>query len=172
MVDEHVRWISARVKAENGADGRPVAALGTTQDVTTRRVFEDRIHDLAHFDTLTGLPNRSQLEELRDEDVLSRLGGDELIVMAPRTDRQRVAVVAQTLLDVIAEPSVVDGYHLSLSASIGIALYPDDGTVPESLSKSADAAMYRAKQDGRDRVRLFTAELQAGPPCNLLWQVS
>ena len=218
VVDEQVRWISARVKAENDADGRLVSVLGTTQDVTTRKVFEDRIYYLAHFDTLTGLPNRSQLEKLldgvlsvassgervalmyidldrfkdvndtlghsvgdallvqladrlravlRDEDVLSRLGGDEFIVMAPRTDPQRAAVVAQKLLDVIAEPSVVDGYHLSLSASIGIALYPDDGTVLESLSKSADVAMYRAKQDGRSCFRFFTAELQERSSRNL-----
>lgn len=218
VVDEQVRWISARVKAENDADGRLVSVLGTTQDVTTHKAFEDRIYYLAHFDTLTGLPNRSQLEKLldgvlsvassgervalmyidldrfkdvndtlghsagdallvqladrlraalRDEDVLSRLGGDEFIVMVPRTDPQRAAVVAQKLLDVIAEPSVVDGYHLSLSASIGIALYPDDGTVLESLSKSADVAMYRAKQDGRSCFRFFTAELQERSSRNL-----
>lgn len=100
-------------------------------------------------------------EGLREEDVVSRLGGDEFIVMLPDIDERSAAHVAQKLLDAIGEPYAVDHHDLSVTASIGIALYPGDGGDLESLSQKADTAMYRAKQEGRNGYRFFTAEMQA-----------
>ena len=68
--------------------------------------------------------------------------------------------VAQKLLDVIDAPCKVEKYDLNVTASIGIALYPEDGKEMETLFKSADAAMYRVKQEGRHGYHFFTAEMQ------------
>lgn len=70
-------------------------------------------------------------------------------------------------MDVIAKPYQIDQVELSLTASIGIALYPMDGVNLETLSKSADTAMYRAKQEGRQGYRFFTSEMQARSARNL-----
>jgi predicted signal transduction protein with EAL and GGDEF domain len=72
-----------------------------------------------------------------------------------------------SLLDAIAESYLIDLYDLTLTASIGIALYRVDGVDLETLSKNADAAMYRAKQEGRQCYRFFTQEMQARSARNL-----
>jgi EAL domain-containing protein (putative c-di-GMP-specific phosphodiesterase class I) len=98
---------------------------------------------------------------------VTRLGGDEFIVLLPGVDALGAAYVAQKLLKTIAQPYQVEGYDLRLTASIGIALYPEDGVDLETLSKSADTAMYRAKQEGRQDYRFFTPEMQARSARNL-----
>jgi diguanylate cyclase (GGDEF)-like protein/PAS domain S-box-containing protein len=98
---------------------------------------------------------------LREEDTVSRLGGDEFILLLPGLDARAAARVAQKLLDVIAPACRADQYVLAVTASVGIAMYPDDGVDLETLSQHADAAMYRAKQEGRRCYRFFTAEMQA-----------
>jgi diguanylate cyclase (GGDEF)-like protein/PAS domain S-box-containing protein len=101
-------------------------------------------------------------EILRQEDTLARLGGDEFILLLPATDALGATQVAQKIQQAFAETFFIDPYRLSLSASIGIALYPEDGTDMEALFKNADTAMYRAKQEGRRAFRFFTEEMQAG----------
>lgn len=96
---------------------------------------------------------------VREEDAVSRLGGDEFILMLPGTDAAGAAKVAEKILIVIAEPFRVDQHDLIVTASIGIALYPNDGGDLEALSKSADTAMYRAKHEGRDKYCFFTEEM-------------
>ena len=98
---------------------------------------------------------------LREGDTVSRLGGDEFILLLPRSDARGAAQIAQKLLNAIAEPFQIEQYDFVMTASIGIALYPGDGADIVTLSKSADTAMYRAKQDGRNCYRFFTAEMQA-----------
>ncbi|MCQ8126972.1 sensor domain-containing phosphodiesterase [Methylomonas rivi] len=105
---------------------------------------------------------------LREEDTVTRLGGDEFILLLPGIDASGAALVAQKLLDAIAEPYSIGHYNLTLTASIGIALYPGDGEDPETLFRSADAAMYSAKQEGRQGYRFFTPEMQARATRNLL----
>ncbi len=178
-----------------------------------RKKSEERIQYLANFDSLTGLPNRIQLDTrfnyaiglakcgnghlalmfldldhfkdindtlghsvgdallielakrlsrvLREGDTLSRLGGDEFILLLPGTNAAHAAQVAQVILNTIAKPHQIGDYNMTLTASIGIAVYPDDGDDLESLSKSADNAMYRAKREGRHGFRFFTQEMQA-----------
>lgn len=98
---------------------------------------------------------------LRESDTASRLGGDEFILVLPDTDAQGAAKIVDKLLEAIALPYQVEQYALIVTASIGIAIYPDDGESLESLMRSADTAMYRAKEDGRSGYRFFTAEMQA-----------
>ncbi len=104
---------------------------------------------------------------VREEDTVSRLGGDEFVLLLPGVDSRGAAQVAQKLLDAIAQTYRIEPYDLNVTASMGIALYPDDGDDLETLSKNADAAMYRAKQAGRHDYRFYTAEMQARSGRNL-----
>ena len=97
---------------------------------------------------------------LRDEDTISRLGGDEFILLLPATGADGAAHVAAKLLETTAPAYCIDQHELSCTASIGIALYPDDGDTLEALSMRADTAMYRAKKAGRNTFRFFTHEMQ------------
>lgn len=98
---------------------------------------------------------------LRDQDTVSRMGGDEFIILLPSSDAQGTIQVAQKLLNSIAQTFLIEEYQLSITASIGIALCPNDGVDIEMLSKNADTAMYRAKDDGRNSYCFFTPEMQA-----------
>lgn len=104
---------------------------------------------------------------LRAEDTVTRLGGDEFILLLPGVDQLGAAQVAQKLLDTISTPYLIEHQNLTLTASIGIAVYPEDGMDLETLSKSADTAMYRAKQEGRQHYRFFTQEMQKQSERNL-----
>lgn len=97
---------------------------------------------------------------VREEDTISRLGGDEFILVLPATNADGAAHVADKLLQTIAKPYQVDQYELIVTPSIGIAMYPNDGEDFEVLSKCADSAMYRAKAGGRNTYRFFTPEMQ------------
>ena len=85
---------------------------------------------------------------LRQEETLARIGGDEFVVIAEGTDQSAAARIVERLQLALAEPLSVKGQTFSLGASIGIALYPEDGASPEELLKHADIAMYRAKMNG------------------------
>lgn len=97
---------------------------------------------------------------LREEDTLSRQGGDEFILLLPGSDAHAASIISQKLLEAVSKPFTVGHYKLSVTISIGIALYPNDGTSMETLSKNADAAMYRSKQEGRNSYRFYTEEMQ------------
>ncbi|WP_296695315.1 bifunctional diguanylate cyclase/phosphodiesterase [Rhodoferax sp.] len=188
-----------------------VAALQATAQ--EQKKAEAHIQRLAHFDALTGLPNRILLNDrcqqalsvaqrgkqtvalifldldhfknindslghrvgdevlielaarlkaaVREQDTVSRLGGDEFILLLPDTDASGAAHVAEGLLKAALMPFQIDQHELTVTPSIGIALYPKDGADLDTLSKCADAAMYCAKEDGRNGYRFFTAEMQA-----------
>lgn len=193
--------------------GRVSNYLAVKQDISEKKKAEERMERLAHFDQLTGLPNRSMLNArfkfalslaqrsgeqlalmfidldrfknindtlghaigdqllmevarrlkatLRDEDTVSRLGGDEFIIVLPGIDANGAAHVATKLLEAVSLSWQVEQHELIATPSIGIAIYPDDGRDFETLSKHADAAMYRVKQEGRNDFRFFTPEMQA-----------
>lgn len=101
------------------------------------------------------------LARLREEDTASRQGGDEFLVMLPNTDASGAANVAQDLLNTINRAYHIENFDLTITASIGITIYPDDGDHFEILSKSADIAMYKAKQLGRNNYCFYTAELES-----------
>ena len=97
---------------------------------------------------------------LREQDTVCRIGGDEFVLLCTSTDAAGAAHVANKLLEITAQRYLIEQQELAITFSIGIALYPDDGDNFEKLSMSADTAMYRAKQAGRDAYRFFTAEMQ------------
>lgn len=111
--------------------------------------------------------SRRMRSVVREEDTIARMGGDEFIVLLPDTDADGAANVAQKLLGAIAQPYAVEQYRLTLTASIGIAIYPNDGTNLEALSKSADTAMYLAKREGRRGYRFCTPAMQERSSRNL-----
>jgi diguanylate cyclase (GGDEF)-like protein len=88
---------------------------------------------------------------IREEDTLARLGGDEFILVLPElVDRKDAVTLAEKLVELGREPLSLDGKHIKSSVSIGISLYPDNGTDYETLLKKADEALYEAKRKGRD----------------------
>jgi len=177
-----------------------------------RAQAEARIVQLAHFDSLTGLPNQMLLKDriayamsmsqrgaaqmavlfldldhfknindtlghrigdelliqlaarlkamLREEDTLSRLGGDEFILVLPAINADGAAHVAEKVLATVAQAYHIDQFELVVTPSVGIAMYPSDGTDFDRLYQSADVAMYRAKMDGRNCFRFYTTEMQ------------
>ena len=97
---------------------------------------------------------------LRGVDVVSRHGGDEFLVVLTDLEGDHGPVpVAEKLLAAISEPMELEGQSISVSPSIGIALFPRDGDTPDALIKNADAAMYLAKERGRSNYQFFNERL-------------
>ncbi len=135
-------------------------------------VFSLLFIDLDHFkevnDTLGHLVGDILLrtvaerlqQGLRNEDTVARMGGDEFVVLLPGTDRQGAQSLANTLLKRLREPVMLAGAgSYRPMASIGSAVFPEDGKAPDALLRSADMAMYRAKLAGRNRMLSYTAEM-------------
>lgn len=186
--------------------------VGVFSDITALKEQEQRLRRLAHFDPLTGLPNRVLLADrlhqsmalagrqrtrlalayidldgfkaindahghkagddllvdvarrmrdvLRDQDTLARLGGDEFVALIVNSPgRDLVEGLLQRLLGAAAEVIIVGGARLQVSASIGVAFYPQQEDLDaDQLLRQADQAMYLAKQTGRNRYFVFDHE--------------
>ena len=97
---------------------------------------------------------------LKRDDILARIGGDEFVVILGEVkDREYVSDVAKEILTVIREPMEVLDYHLYTTASLGIAMYPEDGEDRNEIIKHADSAMYHAKDKGKDNYQFYTEQL-------------
>jgi diguanylate cyclase (GGDEF)-like protein/PAS domain S-box-containing protein len=103
----------------------------------------------------------------REEDMVSRQGGDEFIFLILPIYAENIDKFLQRLLKIISKPFSIDQNELTVTASIGIAVYPDDGVTVEILSKNADTAMYNAKEEGRNCYRFFTQKMQENSSKNL-----
>ncbi|MCW8809016.1 MAG: EAL domain-containing protein, partial [Rhodanobacter sp.] len=184
---------------------------GVACDVTQATLAQQQVMQLARFDNLTGLPNRSmfmnKLEQalisarsgaspfalllldldrfkgfndtlghdvgdqllrqmakrldalLGDQGMVARLGGDEFVVLSLLGDQTALLRLAGRMLNAVHEPLMLSGRPLQASASIGISRFPDDGQDAATLMKNADAAMYLAKERGRNNCQFFAAEL-------------
>jgi diguanylate cyclase (GGDEF)-like protein len=169
------------------------------------REAQRRIEHLAHFDTITGLPNRALLSDrleqetvrarrgrhgfallmfdldgfksvndtwghaagdrvlaevgtrsrqsVRASDTVGRQGGDEFMAILPETSLAGALAVADKLLEALAQPYPVGQEEARLSASVGVSVFPEDGADAERLQQAADAALYAAKREGKNRIR-------------------
>ncbi|MFC4158612.1 bifunctional diguanylate cyclase/phosphodiesterase [Chitinimonas lacunae] len=205
-------WLTiTAVRNEQGELEHYVAIF---DDITERKAARDHIERLAHYDALTGLPNRllltNRLEQtismaerqgdmvavmfldldrfkyindtlghavgdsllsqvakrlshcVRDSDTIARLGGDEFVLVLPGIRQPSdAAQVAAKVLTAVAQRYHIEGNELTITASIGISLYPADATDREALIKYADAALYRAKERGRNLYQFFTPDINA-----------
>ncbi|MBW3498551.1 EAL domain-containing protein [Janthinobacterium sp. NKUCC08_JDC] len=204
----------AQAPVTGGYSGTPGAGglllIAVARDISERRQAQERLKHLAHYDGLTGLPNRSlfyqtlaQAVELAQEkswrivvlfialdrfksindtlgaalgdellrqfsnrlvecvrlrDTVGRLGNDEFaLILTMSRNQQEAVAVANQVREALRAPFDLRGHAATLTASIGIAMYPDDATDPETLIKYANTAMGGAKQAGRDGYRFFTA---------------
>ena len=99
---------------------------------------------------------------VRQGDTVARLGGDEFTIIMPNLgDVRNAPMVAQRIIDALEQPFLLRTHEAFVSGSIGIATFPDDAQDPATLLRNADAAMYRAKEQGKANYQFFTAELNA-----------
>ena len=95
---------------------------------------------------------------LRSSDVVCRLGGDEFSVILPGVKQlEDSGVVAEKILQTVSQPYMLESHHIQVTASVGISVYPQDGSEEDSLLKKADEAMYEAKKLGRNCYQLYQA---------------
>jgi len=231
LIDGRQRIVHVEAEPEFNEHGNLIGYTGIVQDVTDRRMAEDKIKHLANFDGLTGLPNRRQLiwrteraleharrlghqvalllidldrfkvindtlghgagDELlmevsrrlrscvrhsdqvmessleamgsrshRTLEAVGRLGGDEFVALLPEvTDERDAERVAKRILDLMREPIFVGGQECFVTASVGIALYPRDGSTMADVLRNADVAMYAVKSSGRNSSALYSPML-------------
>ena len=191
-----------------------VGVFGLITDITEAKAKETQIQQLAFFDPLTELANRTMLRDkleqaivfsqrskrkfallfldldrfkhvndtfthlfgdqllqqvaqrirqvVRRSDVVARFGGDEFVVCLVEPRRiEDAALVAEKILQVVAEPYQIGGQTLHVTTSIGISVFPDDAASVDELTRNADLAMYQAKEEGRGRYSYFTEALNA-----------
>jgi diguanylate cyclase (GGDEF)-like protein len=97
---------------------------------------------------------------VRDVDTIARHGGDEFVLVLPdQSSEEQASQIIQRILTAIAQPVVIDGQELSITCSLGASFYPQDGADGETLLKNADAAMYRAKELGRNTFQFYGKDI-------------
>jgi diguanylate cyclase (GGDEF)-like protein len=101
---------------------------------------------------------------MRASDTVGRLGGDEFLAILPETGEEGALGVAEKLREALRAPYPLDNAQARVGASVGVALFPDHGADPESLQRAADAALYAAKHEGRDRTKVATQSATRGAP--------
>ncbi|HWI13883.1 MAG TPA: EAL domain-containing protein, partial [Burkholderiales bacterium] len=210
--DGSLIWLAHSTSLVRDHDGTVQHLVTVAQDIRERKAAEDRLKQLAHYDELTNLPNRTLFYErlrfelaealrhnlpmavlfidvdrfkyvndtmghaagdrllklvgerlsraVRSHDTVGRLGGDEFAVVAAGLKQPDDArSVAQKVIAAFNDPIELDGIELYVTASVGITLCPVDSTDPDVLIRNADAAMYRAKEMGRNTFEFYAPDM-------------
>jgi diguanylate cyclase (GGDEF)-like protein len=127
-------------------------------DLDRFKVINDSLgHDIG--DRILQMVALNLVEQVREEDAVGRLGGDEFLVVLPISDLKQVIAVVRRIIDSLASPFLIKGHNLRVSASLGIAVYPEDGSNADVLMRHSDLAMYKAKLDPREKWHLFSEEM-------------
>jgi diguanylate cyclase (GGDEF)-like protein len=129
-------------------------------DLDRFKIINDSLGHEAGDTLLVEIANRLR-RNLRSSDIVARLGGDEFVVIVEQTtERGDIDTLTRKLLSAISEPILLSGHECNTTASIGIAVFPDDGADVHTLTKNADMAMYLAKEDGKNDFRFFTKQVK------------
>jgi diguanylate cyclase (GGDEF)-like protein/PAS domain S-box-containing protein len=124
--------------------------------------FKDVNDTLGHSagdDLLRDMGKRMR-SAVRQEDTVARLGGDEFMVIIEQGDElDTFASVAEKIIEAVCPPIIISGKELSVTASVGISLFPDDARLRENLIRAADTALYAAKDTGRNKYAFYTKEM-------------
>lgn len=112
-------------------------------------------------DKVLGIVTERLRETVKNDEALARFGGDEFTVIIEDAHAEETSALANRILRVLSEPLRVDHNELYVGCSIGVSLFPDNGDTPQDLLKYADAAMYAAKNDGRNNIRYYSSEMTA-----------
>jgi len=206
---EEIKTCQLTVSEVLNDDGEVVNYLGMYINISDRKEQQKRLTLLAHYDQLTGLPNRSLFADrfkqavahskryknplavcfldldsfkpinddfghdvgdklliqvakristtLRDEDTVSRQGGDEFaLLLGALESPQQCEQIVNRMLRSLAEPYLIDGQSHKVTASCGIALYPDSSDELDALMRQADQAMYSSKRAGKNKLSFFS----------------
>src|SRR5437016_371404 len=152
------QWLGYSL-AQARRDGAPLALLFL--DLDGFKAVNDRHGHKAGDELLVEISRRLR-QTVRESDILARLGGDEFALLAPNAkDGRELAHVAQRLLQVLDDPGQPALSDQPISASIGVALFPEDATDVQGLFAAADAAMYAAKRAGKNRIAFYTTAIAA-----------
>src|ERR1019366_2596646 len=174
--------VSLSVSPIKDASGHIAGASAIARDITQRKAAEKQVQFLAYYDALTGLPNRTLLQDRltkalasarrrKDKvallfldldgfkDINASLGhsGGDLVLK----EVAAAAVAAERIRNAMTAEFVVQGHSLGISCSIGISIFSEHGADSETMIKDADAAMYCAKESGRNNFRFFTKDMNA-----------
>jgi diguanylate cyclase (GGDEF)-like protein/PAS domain S-box-containing protein len=148
-----------RQLAQARRTGQPLAVLFI--DLDHFKKINDSLGHQAGDELLTGAAARMK-DLLRDVDTLARLGGDEfIIVLGGPLSPDSVSAVAVRLVESLQQPYRLAGTTAHSGASVGVALFPEDGTDPDTLLRHADMAMYAAKREGRGNFQFFSSAMNA-----------
>ncbi|MEW6415754.1 MAG: diguanylate cyclase [Pseudomonadota bacterium] len=206
--DGSVRQMQEMAHVTYDPHGNPLRMVGTVQDITESHRLQSQLWELAHFDALTGLPNRKLLldrlqqaillaqrqhatlavalidldhfkevndtlghaagdsllqvvaerlrQGVRQSDIVARFAGDEFVVVLPDAGTpEQIACILAKLRASLQAPFLGGGLEWPITASIGVASYPQDGTEPYALLQAADEAMYAVKRTSRDAYRFY-----------------
>ncbi|MBI5919111.1 MAG: EAL domain-containing protein [Nitrosomonadales bacterium] len=208
--DIYPEWLN--ISLIKNAAGEIEHYVGIFSDISSQENMKKHLHEMAYYDSLTGLPNRNLLMErlrhellqakrsgsmmailfldidrfkvindtlghsmgdlllkevasrlgkcIREGDTLARLGGDEFVALLQDVNNEQVAIqAAGRMLEGLSLPLTLQEHELFITTSIGICLYPMDGEDIDTLIRNADAAMYRAKESGRNNYQFYAAAM-------------
>ncbi|HWB32668.1 MAG TPA: EAL domain-containing protein [Acidobacteriaceae bacterium] len=201
-------WVNLAMTALKTEGEKITGYLGIAFDITERRKLTEYVNHLAHHDQLTGLPNRTLLQDrmqqaiqrakrnrqkvavlvvdvdhfkrindslghlagdalldaiakklcagVRQTDTVARVGGDEFVIVMPEfRDGKGAERCAESILQKVSTPTIVGGREVNVTVSIGLCVFPDCAHDSDSLLKNADAALYEAKENGRNTFQVF-----------------